>query len=183
MENKFDVRKLIIVIVIIVIISLIGYGLYSYFNKGNSTNKPTNNTPTNNAEEYKISSIYQTTLKDTDKEVTLKGKTVTMKSVNGILYVNGNMVSNVKAETAQVTEQVIIFTYKGSCNQIISYVVDANGKSVPFTKNNYQLYDFRMLDGKCVAAGSDKCPCLLNNNCKENAAITLRYTGSELIIE
>lgn len=180
MENKFDVKKLVIAIIIIVLISIIGYFLYSYFNKGDDT--PTNNTPTS-TEDYKISSIYQTTLKDTEKEFTLKGKKITLKLVNGVLYVNGNAISGVKAETAQVTEQVIIFTYKGSCHDIISYVIDSDGNSVSFTKNNYQLYDFRMLNGKCVAAGSDKCPCLLENNCKENASITLTYTGDELEIK
>ena len=179
MKNKLDGRKIIVAIIVIVLISIIGCSLYSYFNKEKKTS--TDNTPPEVKDEYKISSVYQLALKDTEKEVTLKGKTVSFKYVNG-LYVNGNLVANVKAESAQVTEQVIIFTYKGDCNQIISYVVDADGKSVPFTNSNYQLYDFRMLNDKLVAAGSNTCPCNDKTNCQENAAISITYTGKELVI-
>ena len=177
MKNKLDAKKLAILIIAILLIAILGFGLYTAFNKKDSGGD--NNTKNNT----KILSVYQSILDEEDKEYLINGKTVTAKVLNGDLYVNGEKVPNVKADTAEVTEQVIMFTYRGKCHDIISYVVDKDGKSVPFTKNNYQFYDFRMFEDNCVAAGSDVCPCLEEDECMETAAITFTYTGTELVIK
>lgn len=173
-------KKILAIILIIVIIMVLSLCLYLYYNKGNNNESSVDNAQDS---DNKISVIYEVNLSDQNQAFELKEKNVSLKFVNKQLYVNDNIVSDVKIDHTYITDQVIIFTYNAKCNQVISYVIDENGKSVPFTKNNYQVYDFRMLEGDFVVAGSDTCPCKKEDNCTEIIAIKIKYNGKELIIK
>ena len=180
---NLKIKKILAVILIVIIIGILSLGLYLYYNKSNNNDNNSTKEDNKNDTSYKISNVYEVNLNGENQVFTLNEKNVSLKLLNKELYVNDNKISSIKVEKTYVTNQVIIFTYMGNCNQVISYVIDADGKSVPFTKNNYQVYDFRMVDDKFVVAGSDVCPCKTENNCNEIIDISLTYNGKELIIK
>ena len=184
---KKNMKKILLILIVMALILILGFFVYTGFNGNGNSNNNSNNGQNSGGNSgsvsYDITKVYQVDLDAGERAHLVGDKEVRIKVLEGVLYVNDNKIPDVKAENAYITDQIVIFTYKGKCHNIMSYVVDKNGKEVSFTKNNYQLYDFRTLDGQCVAAGSEVCPCDMSDNCYENYAITFTYDGSKLIIE
>lgn len=104
----------------------------------------------------KINSLKEIKFNITDKNQTIKvgNKEVKIRKVNDDLYINDlhryNDVGN--PDKAYVTDQFILFTNPGQCQEAIDFVVDENGDNI-VVSSSYQIYDLQSKNGYLYAKG------------------------------
>lgn len=182
MKNGFNTKNLIIIILVIIVLSIAGFALSSVL-KGDNSGEPENNGGEIKPVSYAITSIYQLELTSDAKTVDVGGTSVSLALIDGKIVVNDNEISDITANYAYVTDQVVIFGNNTKCGTIITYVVDKSGNSVLFDTNDYKLIDFRMYENKCVARNVGVCTCKEQYDyCDESYDIVISYDGTQISI-
>jgi len=181
--NGFDAKKFGIVVLIIIIISIAGFVISSSF--VNKKTEPTEPEPTESIpKEIKnlpVTSVYPVELDENEKIINMQVSDIMVQSLDGKVYLNGKELVGLKADNAYVTQEYILFTYKGECGDYISYAIDKKANEIKFTKPDYQLTDFRIDVDKCYATVLKDCSCT-SDTC-ENQAISFETDGKILLIK
>lgn len=184
-KKKFGIT--VIVIVLLVGLCFGGYYLFSGEKKENKNGTTPVASPTAKPKKPGtiISFASKTELKEENQLFSITQKDVNIrKDKEGNLYVNDQLVKDVKADLAYVADCIIMFVKEDSCGLKFSYVVDKDGKSVPFNDLKGTYRDFRMIGDEFVITEYKECNCKndTSDSCPEPANLRLDYDGDTLSI-
>ena len=181
----FDSKKFGIVVLMIIIISIVGFVVYSSLDNKKDEPKEkeeetTDVTPTE-VNNLPVTSVYPVELDEVVKIINMQVSDVMVQLHDGKVYLNEKELVGLKADNVYVTQEYILFTYKGECGDYISYVIDKNANEIKFDKPDYQLTNFRIDTGKCYATVLKNCSCT-EENC-ENQVVGFETDGKWLLIK
>lgn len=200
MENSNKTVKILLAIFVVLSLALGGFIVYDKILK--KTDKPDcekcenkDNTSTNNDKGENETNtidgnngIYILSLTNENQTINFGGKTYKIRNgsndVQGFLYINDVKVNPqnddddyyVYAEKAYITNDLIIFTNIGQCEEHISYVIDKTDNEVIIKDNGYQIKDVFIQNGQLYATGYE-CP-------KETSyvKVSIKYENSTLTV-
>ncbi len=171
--TRENFKRFIVVAFIIVIITGVLYFGYGYFsNKKEPDNKKPEPTPI-----VIVNPMNQIELDETGYLAANEEYSYLLSVVNGNLVINSEIVPNVKAKYAYITNDFIMFTNKDNCGELITHVLGTDGNSKIYS--NTDLLTEIMSDGiKFVAktiSNDDKCIIMDN--------VEIVYDGTNLTIK
>ena len=136
----------------------------------------------------KVSSVKEITLTDKNQEVKVGNKTYKIKIGSGDNYGDllvddsfvhsGNNDKNIYVDHAYLTDKFIFFTHGGQDADLIDYAIGETGIIVP-NNNEYQIGDFKIVDGYLHASGHIFCG--LEGNCPDKDLL-IKYIDNTLIV-
>ena len=136
----------------------------------------------------KVSSVKKITLTETNQEIEVGGKSYKIKIGSGNDYgdllVDDNFVKftfngeHIHVHSAYLTDKFIFFTQFGQSGASIVYAISKNGEIVP-NNNEYQIGDFKIVDGYLHASGHIFCG--PEGNCPDKDLL-IKYIDNTLIV-
>ena len=135
----------------------------------------------NSFKEIKLTATNQT-IKIGSK--TVKVKTGTYENNDGYLAIDDYIVNyplgsgKVHVDKAYITDKFIFFTGVAQDGEIIQYVLGEKGEIIP-NNNQYQMHNFKIVDGYLHASGHIFCG--LDGNCPDKDLL-IKYIDNTLIV-
>lgn len=191
MNNNENVKKnnrMVTVILLILLLAAIGYIVYD---KCIKMEKPSEMEPTNVIERVKsdkITSLKRVAITDKEEEINIDGNKYKIKreiSVDGAFLLIDDALketengSTIYADYAYVTNKYAIFTVIAQDWETIVYIIDKDGKQITFEDNDYQVHDFKIIDGNLETSGHIFCG--LDGDCPDKELI-INYVDNSITV-
>lgn len=126
----------------------------------------------------KVSSLDRLVINETNQIANVDGTEYKIRkelTVDGAFLLINDEMRDVGGETtayadfAYVTNKFIIFTIVAQDGEKISYIMDKGGSEITYNDNDYQMHDFKIVDGSVYASGHIFCE--LDGDCPDKELV------------